>query len=208
MKTFPTAYAAEKNKKTGISPVWILKTTINSIVYYFSDQVFTVPSCTPVTGTWPVSTPVTTVAIVKSWGEIREGINSALGEIKVSDLTISFVIDKSASPNIENLTVNYAIEACPVELFQWYIGITDAPQLIFSGKVREPSIPTETEVRWQVQDKTVTLEQLFIGTKLDSTSYPLADPDDIGKVIPIVFGTVNKLRALCVESGWVPCTLR
>lgn len=202
VKTFPTAFATEKNKKTGAKPVWILMLTVNSVNYFIANRVLSIPSFTG-SSPWPASTAITTKKWAKSWGQLQEGISNSLAEFNVSSYTFEAIIDPDASPNMETLCTQYDIEESAARLFLWFEGCTDFPQMMFSGFVKDITIPSDTSVILTIQDDSIKLERCYIGTKLDTTTYPLADPDDIGKVIPIVYNAVEKVPALCVDSGWV-----
>ena len=51
-----------------------------------------------------------------------------------------------------------------------------------------------------IEDESLRLEN-YVGTKVTLDAYPNADPDDVGKLIPIVYGSVDKLRSLAVVAG-------
>lgn len=171
------------------APVWVLRMTINSVVYYLSDGTYTI---TP----WGV----TTKPWVRAWGSVRTGISGALAEYQVSDFDVSLLSDPAASPNMETLATTYPLETAAADLYLWMRGSVEAPSLMFRGYVDDVDIPDETAVNLVIRDETSRL-QAYIGTKLDATTYPNADPDDIGKVFPIIYGTVTKLPALAVDAG-------
>ena len=176
---------------TYAAPAWILKMVINSITYYFADSTLYIPS-------WGI----TTKPWIKSWGSIQAGVDSSLGEYQVADLSVSLLTDPSASPNIETLALNYPLESSKAELYLYDCAGSAAPIKKFSGYVRDVSIPDETSVDLVIEDESSRLQSVYIGRKLSKVDYPGADPDDVGKVIPVVYGFVQKVPAVCVLSGW------
>jgi len=194
MKIFPAGYAAEIAKKTGITPLWILKLTVAGVNYYLGDNALTIP-------TWQGG--VTVLPWVSSWGQISEGITGELGEIRVADLSVDIIIDADATPNMDTLASTPGIEQSPCSLYLWCAGLdpaTDPPQEFNRFHIRDIEIPDETTVILALEDETLRLRQQ-VGTRVERTSYPDADPDDVGKIIPIVFGSIARLPALAVDAG-------
>ena len=198
MKTFPAAFTIEKNKKTGAKPIWIARLITPSADYYLAGKIIAIPGFAG-SSVWPASTPVNTLAWVSSFGNIVEGINGAIDEFKVSEMSISTIIDTEANVNIETLVL-IGIEGCVVELYEWFVGCSDPPQRIFIGKVRAVTDYNDTTIVFTIQDDTIDLEKYYVGNLINNKVYPLADPADIGKIIPIPFGTVSKIPSLCVYN--------
>lgn len=191
MKNFPALFAAEKDKKTGSAPVWILKVRAGGIDYYLSSNAFDI-----------VPWGVTTKRWIKSWGTITEGISGAIDEFKISDFSVSAWADPDDSPNILGLAETYDLEKDPCFLYFWFRGCTDPPQEIFRGYIRDyPISDGDTVVSLQIQDETLKWERTYIGKKITIQDYPSADPDDIGKIEPIIFNTVEKLPVPAVDAG-------
>lgn len=192
MRTFPAQFTAEMQKQTGACPLWIFEFIANGVTYYISDVVFDVAP-------WGI----TTKAWIKTGGfaQLQEGISNAIDEFKISDLTLTGKIDPAASPNLRYLVKNYNIKASAVSLYLWFYGITDPPQEMFRGYIRKHPIPDETTVELYIQDETLRFERTYVGELVDTQVYPNADPDDVGKMIPLPFGTVKKVLAVAVNAG-------
>ncbi|TLM65999.1 MAG: hypothetical protein FDZ69_07400 [Deltaproteobacteria bacterium] len=196
MKSFPSAFAAEKNRKTGISPVWMLKLTVNAVDYYLSDHVFTVAG-------W--NGGVTTKAWVESWGPVLEQVTGAVDEIRVSDIALRCVVDPDEATNIETLALASDIEKSPAVLYLWFSGLNAAtapPQEMFRGYVREADLPDETTANLVFEDATVRLHSL-VGTVITTADYPNADQDDVGKILPLPYGVVKNVPAVATKAGLV-----
>lgn len=177
------------------APVWILKLIVNSAVYYLSDMTVTIPE-------W---SNAVTLPWVASFGDIKAGVGN-LTEFKVSDLQVGLFVDPAASPNMETLALDYPLEKSPAELYLWFRGAAGAPQLAFRGYVRDVDLPDETTCNLVIEDETIRLKA-YVGAKADTTTYPGIDPDDVGKVVPIVYGTVTRLPALAVDAGVITTIL-
>lgn len=194
MRSFPTNFAAAKNTRAGVSPLWILKLVVNSATYYISDQAVTISG-------W--NGGVTTKPWISNWGSVQEQISGEVTEARVSDLRVSCLIDQSASPNIETLATATDIEKSAAVLYLWFVGLnatTDPPQEVFTGYVRDVAIPDDITVDLSLEDATVRLHNM-VGTLVTTTAYPNADPDHIGKILPIPFGTVCNVPAVATVSG-------
>ena len=197
MKTFPAAFTTELTKRTGITPIWILRLVVNSITYDLSDVAYTFPA-------GMANGFTTTLPWIGQWGEVRESISGAIGEMLVSDFSCTALVDQDVTDNIRHLALNHPLEQSPVELYLWLDGLTNAtaPQRLFRGYVKDIEVPDETQVHLTIEDES-TRFQKYIGTRISSEAYPFCDPDDVGKMIPIVYGSVTKLPCRCVEAGWV-----
>jgi hypothetical protein len=194
VKTFPTAFAAALARKTGVSPLWLLKLTVSGVDYYLSDQAVTIP-------TW--NGGVTTLPWVSAWGEVREEISGSLNEIRIADLRLSLLVDANAAPNAETLALDTTLEAEPCTLYLWELSldpVTDPPQVINVFYVTEADLPDPTRVELTLEDAGSRL-RVPVGEVVTAETYPGADPDDIGRIIPIPFGVVTGLPPVAVDAG-------
>lgn len=192
------SFSSELSKKIGAAPVWILKCPFATGTIYLSDRVFSVPG-------WEGG--ITTKGWVKRWSAIDEDIASELASPLVSDLSLDFVIDPAANPSIDDILwdVSNDVEKTDCELFLWFLGLEGLgifPQTFWVGNIIDFGKLDELTESVQLIDQSVGLNKP-IGKKLNTTDWPNADPDDIGKVIPIVYGSVDDLQALAIDAGWV-----
>lgn len=191
MKNFPATFALMKNLKAGIAPVWVVKMTVGGVDHYISDRAFDIPPWGKITKGW-----------VRSWGSLKEGISGAIDEFRISDLSVSCLVDPDVSPNVLDLALDSGLEVDPVSLFLWFEGCPDPPQEFFRGYVRDCRVlEGDTICDFELQDETLKWERTYIGNKVTLQDYPFADPDDVGKIEPIIFGSVSKLPALAVDAG-------
>lgn len=201
----PVSFSSARNLKAGAAPVWIIRMIINGVNYWLSDIALSIGVTNINTQPgWPSGLAVTTLPWVAAWGELQESVTGAMNEIQMSDFTCELLNDPDATPGMITLVETYPLEQSPVELYQWYIGLnplTDPPQLKFRGYCTEPEIVDTSSVRLTIQDESARLMRSYVGRRLSLTDYPGADPDDVGKVVPIPYGTVKKVRALAVDAG-------
>ena len=190
MKNWPPELITALSQKTGIAPVWILKLTINNQDWYLSDA------------EWPVAPwGITCQPLVANWGQLQEGVSNSLGEFQISEYSVEVISDPAASPNMLSLFLSHALAFAPAELYIWVHGLSCTPGLFCAGNVKRPYMVDEHHIRLDIQDESVMYENHFIGTLVDRSVYPAADPDDVGKVMPIVYGSVSKLRTLALDAG-------
>ncbi len=198
MKTFPSNFITEKNKKAGAKPVWILKCPFpNTGTIYLSDQEFSVAS-------W--NGGITTKAWIKRWGNIDENISGyEMSAARVSDFGISVIIDPGSSPNIETIlwTAANNIETTDCELYLWFVGLnaaTDPPQRIWAGNIVDFVLQDELTCDIEMVDQSVRIDK-YVGTEITTSVYPNADLDDVGKVGNVGYGVVKKVPARAVIAG-------
>lgn len=193
MRTFPAAFTAALAKNTG-TPVWILELTAGGVTHYLSDQGRSIP-------TW--NGGVTLRPWTTRWGKVIESLGLGLAEILVSDFDATFRIDPAAAVNMEDIASDESLEGSAVTLYLWFVGLdpaTDPPQALWSGTVDDVDIPDDAAVELSFADP-ATLLNGDAGTVVTSADYPAADPDDIGKILPIIFGSVDRIPAVNVVAG-------
>jgi hypothetical protein len=191
----PVNFQAARAAKTGVAPCWILQMTFGGVDYFISDSTFTL------TG-W-AGRNITTRPWNRSWGKIGEAVTGDFNEIKIADFSCDCLIDPDAGDNLEILVTSNEAEQYPAKLYLWYHGlnpVTDPPELKFTGYITDHPFPDEHTVQFVIQDE-ASRQQNYVGTKVDLATYPNADPDDIGKILPIPYGTVTKGAAIAVDAG-------
>jgi hypothetical protein len=198
VKSFPAAFTTQKNTKAGAKPVWILKITVNAVDYYLADDAFTITN-------WGGNT-ITTKAWVQSWGQVREGLSGAINEIRLADMSVTCLVDPDEATNMATLaTGSHPLEKSACSLYLWFHGLdasTAPPQEMLRGYIKDPvELPDEQTVVLGIEDETTRLFQRFIGTEIDLTTYANADPDDVGKIIPLPYGVVRNVPARATVAG-------
>jgi len=197
MKTLDTIFTLEKNRKIGAQPVWILKCPFASTgTLYLSDNVFTVD-------TW--NSGVTTKSWVSSWGAIDENISFGAGVSQVSTFAVNFIIDQNTVTDIGDIlwTVANNIETIDCELYLWFNGLSgasDPPELMWTGNIVDFRQINDQEYEVEFADQSVKNNKV-VGTLLNAAAYVGLPPENVGKVAPIVYGSVTGHTPICVASG-------
>ena len=192
MKTFTTGYSAEVLRRRGAKPLWILSLTVSGITYYLSDVAVAISG-------W--NGGVTTLAWVSSWGALSETCTGDLNEIRLADFSITCLKDPDATVSILDLCA-LDMESQPCRLWLWYRNLnaaTDPPVCFFTGRVKDIS-GDNYAVKLDLEDDTYRLMG-NLGTVAGQIQYPDIDTDDVGKLLPIVFGSVQKLPIINIVSG-------
>lgn len=196
MKTFSTNFTTEKSKKTGTSPVWILKCPFTTGTLYLSDRSFTIAS-------W--NGGIVTKSWIKAWGQVDENIDSQLAVPHIADFTITVINDQNYAPNIETVLWNPANkpETTDCELYLWFLDLnpaTDPPEKMFVGNIIDFEQEDELVYRLHLVDQSLRYDK-YIGTVISTDTYPNADPDDVGKIGNIGYGVLKEVPALSVVAG-------
>lgn len=190
-----------KNLKQGASPVWILKWLLPFTgTIHLSEQEFSVDFGDGLG-------VITTKPWITNWGSIDEDIAGDLVSSKISTFTLTALSDPSTPYNLEsflNESRNY-LEKALCELYQWDTGLnyaTDPPQLVWAGNYIDFKKPDDLLFSLDFVDLSVGVND-YVGRKLSLADFPHADPDDVGKVMTIGYGALDKIPALALDAGAV-----
>jgi hypothetical protein len=203
MRIFPTRFSAEKNRKVGSRPFYILECPFPVTgTIFIADHRITTTS-------WKGG--ITTKSWSKGWGQIAEDIGNEQALTKVSTFSLDVMIDPIALPNIETILNTPAnnVEVTDCFLYLAYLDLigapeaTDPPQLLWAGNMIDWEKLDELTMRVELVDRSVRLDK-YIGTKLALADYPHAHPDDVGKVMNIVYGANNMITGL--RADWSATT--
>ena len=190
MRTFPVVLAADLARRNGAAPVWLLRFTASGIDYVLCQDAIPIPPWDKTALPW-----------IASWGQLTEGVSSTLADFNVSALNVALINDPAAAPNLRTLAKAGALTGVAVSVYLWVDGCTDAPFEMFRFRQIGLDLPDEASVNIEMQDESSRHENSSPGTIITKEDHPSADPDDIGKIIPIPFGTVSKLTAVALDSG-------
>lgn len=199
MKTFPSNFIAEKDTVAGAKARTIFVVRLATGTLYLSDQVFTIAS-------WAGEGSPVTQAWVSDWGQIDWQVSGLLGAPRLSDFSLTIIDDPSDltrwSALLDDPTNNPYQTAC--ELYLWFADLnaaTDPPQTLWQGTFLDRG-EAQGELLWRhrFQDQLLQLDTP-VGRTLNRTDFPAADPDDVGKFIPIVIGAVKQVPALSIVAG-------
>jgi hypothetical protein len=194
-------FTVEKNKRAdGPTPINLLKFGFATPVY-LSDRDVTPPGISLHKG------------LVKQWGFIDSNImqtpgSGVLGIIEIQDLQVTII--NSQNPRFsDNFTTADPPENVTVDLYQWFAPLTyTEAQPLFKGIVYG-------QPKYDEYTCTLTIRGIFqkynvkIGANsiITASVFPDADPDDIGKMSNIVYGSLIDVPCRALKAGTID-TLR
>lgn len=190
MRTFDPALAADLARRNGAGPAWLLRFTAAGVDYILCQDAITI-------GPWGK----TALPLIASWGQLTEGVSNTLADFNISSLNIDLINDPTAAPNLRTLAKNRSLNGITMSVYLWVEGCTAAPHEMNSYVVTEIDLPDEASVNLSLQDQSSKYERCYPGTIVSRAEFPYADPDDIGKLIPMPFGSLKKLRAVALDAG-------
>lgn len=196
MRSFNANFITEKNKRSPDGP-----TPINLITFNFATPIYLSDrNVTPSGGSLHKG-------LIKEWGFIDSNIAAGtggglLGAIEICDLQLT-IINSEDTPFSNNFTATDPPENVIVELYQWFSGLTySEKEIIFKGIIFGSPVYDLYECKlvirgiWEKYNKLIG-EDLIV----NPTTYPNADPDDIGKMLPLCWGPDKKVPFRAVDAG-------
>jgi hypothetical protein len=182
MRTLTTNFSTEKNKAKGSQPRTLLEIDSSSGTQYLSDQRVSVSG--------QAYKPQ-----VKTFGKIQHNISFDDGSVRTSEMSLELVNDTLLHAEIQ--------PGDEVRLYVYYVGLITADKLnIFTGTITDNITGSWYTVKFSNIDISAWNNKL-IGTILNIGSFPDADPDDIGNMIPIGYGVIPNHRCLISAIGGV-----
>ena len=184
------------------APVWVLKIEFATGTLYVGSQTLTIVA--PSGGADWVLTPW-----VRDWGTVDDVMPTGLtgAPILVGDMTLLMKSDggplglTGLFSYLNNRT--NTPEKTTVTLYEWYQGLdasVDPPVAVWKGQFEDWTWADEHTLNVVFTDKSVRNNKP-VGTPIDTTTWPNADPDDIGKIEPIIYGSVFGAPCLAVDAG-------
>lgn len=190
MRSFPDALSAALARRDGAGLVWLLTFTASGVNYTLSQDATVI---TP----WSV----TALPLIASWGGLKEGVTSTLDDYGISELTVDLINDPFLSPSLRTLAKQRKLHGLSMSVWLWVDGCASSPREMFRFRVRDVDLPSESQVNLTLQDESIRFDSYYPGSILSRVNYPSADPDDIGKTIPIIFGTLKKSLTRAANAG-------
>lgn len=131
---------------------------------------------------------------ILSWGRMSMELN--LGEDQIREGKVPIKLSNHEPKISDDIDPGDA-----VSIYVWNVGVAPGSKFkIFEGTVNKDIIAGYSEFSFTCTDVSAKYNKL-IGDKLDIITYPNADPNDIGKVQPIPYGTNKNSRCLAIEAG-------
>lgn len=186
MKTLTAGFLAEM-VKVGAAPINVLEIDFPAPTgtKYYSDKARTIGANTY-------------VGMVAKWPDrVTMRVSDDPRTPDIGDLTI-VLVNSQATPESDIFnTINP--EGSVARLYQTFDGLTLADRdLMFKGTVGG--------VEWDEAELRITIisgiaKDKVLGTRVKAADYAAADPDEIGKIKPLVWGAVKNARSLAVAIG-------
>jgi hypothetical protein len=181
-----------------VEPIRLIEITIGSTTLYLCDRVFNDGFCT---FDGQLYEP-----FVISWGTIKIGqLDPVTYETDPGEA--SLVVDNSrpvgGAARFTALFAGTAPQYSAVSIYEIYSDdATGADKIdLFAGKIED--LPEMTADRATIICSGFELDVVnrFSHTIVDSTNYPGADPDALGKMIPQVYGTAKRVPCIAADAG-------
>lgn len=147
--------------------------------------------------------------LVKSWSFLDSNLGYVSGGSiidipAVPEFQITLI--NSEDPRFtDNITADDPIEGIEVILYQAFEGLDqNDKEILFKGVVRGKVVYNETECTlnikgiWEKYNRTIG-ETLLVS----EDDYPSCDPDDVGKMQNIIYGSVSHAPCLALDAGGV-----
>lgn len=191
MKTFGSNFNTQRAKTAGAAPIWVLSLFDGTTAYYFSDRNATIQT--------PALTYVNAWRAVDDWGSLREGVTSGLGEFSVGEYLLHLINDATTYNNNIGAVLDAhlaAIETNPVCLYCTF-GNSEPIQQVFTGYLKDIIFDKDDEgVSLLIQDATVKSARQVGVVATKALLGNALHNDDVGKLLPIVFGAVAKVPTI------------
>jgi hypothetical protein len=176
----PTAnFNTEKNKFTSQQPRTLLEVDTDIGTVYYSDQTLTLAN--------------TYLPRVMNWGRTKSQLVAGESVIR----TGTWKVTLTNNPRIDDIIRPGLV----VRLYMWFANLAEADKLLwFKGTI-------DDDIRWDFYDITFTCMDIGdfydkqVGIPLSPLTYPNADPDDLNKMEPVVYGSVKNVRGLAIIAG-------
>jgi hypothetical protein len=198
MRTF-SAYNQTAIDDPHISPVRLIKIEFDGLTLYLCDRVF------GSAGSEFVFNSQIYEPLILSYGEIsygEVGQNGKVGTPGEFDFTLDNTISVGGSDSFTSLFSDYDPIYSVVTLYEIYEGASAAGDLItrFIGTVEDIDMERE-RVTVNCTSYEISVMNKVSVEVCDEETYPGADPDDWGKILPIVYGNAKRVPLRAVDAG-------
>jgi len=144
--------------------------------------------------------------LIISWGTIKTGrIDPLTYAVEPGDA--SFTVDNSqpvgGADCFTALFINNDPQYCSVIISEIHEGASAAEDKedIFGGHIEDLPEMTVDRVTVACGGFELDIVNKFVHTIVDDTTYPGADPDDIGKMVPQIYGPVKRVPCIAADAG-------
>ena len=181
------------------SPIRLIKIEFDGLTLYLCDRIF------GSAGSENTFNSQIYEPLILHYGEVRYGqvgVDGKPGDPGEFDFTLDNTISIGGADSFTSLFTDYDPIYSKVTLYETYEGASAAGDLVtrFVGTVEDIDMERErvtincTSYEISVMNK-VSIEVC------DQDSYPGADPDDWGKILPIIYGNAKRVPMRAVDAG-------
>lgn len=184
MRTLTTDTQTQATQKLGTEPIVIIKVEWTTGTKYYSDKTF-------ILGSLDIK------GKIYDFSPVRGELNAkSFGQLQSASVTLSDI-----DSTLKNIFDNTVIEQRLVTVYNHYEGLTEADlTIIMMGKVVSPITWSEGTRRLAFEiNSEIDSDDLLLEIKELSTTFPANE--DMGKVLPLCFGTPLRVPGLLLQSG-------
>lgn len=200
MKTLSanTTTAVDRPKVAPILLVRIYFTSPSALTLYLCSRAFS-PRCTYDGHTYD--------RLIVGWTQIRCGeIDPITYATDPGDCALDILNDIpcGGKTRFSEIIADYDWAFAVVEISLIHEGAVTAGDevLIFKGRIEQPETMSRTMVRIRVSDIALAYAAKWPCVMVETTTYPDADPDDVGRMLPQVWGQCKRVPFRAVNAGW------
>ncbi|MDY6790539.1 MAG: hypothetical protein SWH54_04640, partial [Thermodesulfobacteriota bacterium] len=198
MKTL-SAFTEAAIDNPHVDVIRLVEITIGSITLYLCDRVFGDDGLCEFNG--QLYEPM-----VLSWGTIKAGrIDPVTYQTEPGEA--GFTIDNSkpvgGAASFTALFIDNDPQYCSVIISRIHAGATAAAdrENLFVGHMEDIAEMTVDRTTVICSGFELSIINKFSHTIVDHTTYPGADPDDIGKMVPAIYGRPKRIPCIAVDAG-------
>lgn len=146
--------------------------------------------------------------LIVSWDEIRSGrINPVTYEVEPSSAGFSVLnsVSVGGADTFAKLFALYNPHFVTITISEFHVGASAAEDLedIFKGNTEDFPEMTTDIVSVTCSGFELSITNKFAHDMVDATTYPDADPDDLGKMLPQAYGQAKRVPFMAVDAGWM-----
>lgn len=146
--------------------------------------------------------------LIESWGTIRSGrINPVTYKVEPGGAEFSVLngIPVGGADSFAALFLLYYPHFVIVTISEFHVGALAAEDSedIFKGSIEDLPPMTTDIVPVTCASFELSIQNKFAHDIVDATTYPGADPDDLGKMLPQAYGRPKRVPFMAVDAGWI-----
>lgn len=151
------------------------------------------------------------LGLVQSWGAIEERLNPLTPGGAPATTEIAFFNTRAVAGrarlsdlirSAHNTIGAWEFKGARVRVLRLDAGLALGDEEVLGEfSLEEPTEIDETVLRLRMSDASLLLEDQADLVTITPELFPNADPDDIGKTIPLAIGSLKKVRALAIVAG-------